>query len=104
MNTPSTSIAVILGGLYLITNLICLAAYLPQIRRVWNSAEARAEVVLVMWWVWTWGGLTEWAYAVWVADSLTWQAVAVCHTVACLAVAVPASLERLRRPVAPVSA
>lgn len=97
MNTPNETLIWLLAGLYLITNALCMAAYVPQIVKVWKHRRAREEVVLITWWVWAFGGLTEWAYAAAIAHSITWQVVAVCHTLACLLVAVLATLERVRR-------
>jgi hypothetical protein len=87
----------LLATAYLAANLVCVIAYAPQIWRVLRDARARRETVLVMWWTWTLGGLTEWLYATSSGDNLAWQVIAIGHTLACLSVALLGSMERMRQ-------
>jgi len=86
----------LLGSAYFLANALCMVAYLPQIWHVWRCAQARLQIVLATWWAWTLGGLTEWAYATWVAHQGVWIIMAAAHTLACGIVAILATRERWR--------
>jgi hypothetical protein len=86
----------LLGGAYLLANAVCMAAYLPQIWHVWQSPDARRQVVLSTWWAWTLGGVTEWLYAGLVAEQTVWTVMAAAHTLACGIVALLGTHARWR--------
>lgn len=85
-----------LGAAYLVANVLGLSAYLPQIWHVYRRRQARLDVVLCTWWMWSLGGISEWLYAIGVAHESLWGGVAALHALACSAVAVLASWERWR--------
>jgi hypothetical protein len=87
---------VLLASAYLITNALGLMAYAPQIWAVCRDPLARRQVVAFTWWIWTWGGITELLYAVWVAHQWAWGAMALVHALACGAVAMLGSWEKWR--------
>jgi hypothetical protein len=92
MQTPLSLLALA----YVAANVCCVIAYIPQIRHVWCHAEARRQVILATWWMWTFGGLTEWAYAASLPHTLWWQLIAAMHALASGVVAVLGSTERLK--------
>lgn len=82
--------------LYVASNLACMAAYGPQIVRLWKSEEARSHVPVSTWWVWSLGGLTEGLYAIRLEDGMALFFMALCHTAACGWIAGIASLHQWR--------
>lgn len=93
METSTLSLT-LLAGAYLFTNILGMAAYLPQIMAVCRKPEARRQVVAITWWMWSAGGITEMGYAFLVAHQWMWCVVAMMHAVACGAVAVLGTWEK----------
>lgn len=78
---------------YLAANLLGLAAYGPQLTRLFRSPRMRRSLVPLTWWCWTACAATEVAYATTIEG---WPIVIVAagHLLACAAIAVLASCSR----------